>query len=83
MIYRSSRPEEFCKKIVVRNLTEFTGKHLCQSLFFNKVAGQACNFIKKETIAQVFSCELCQISNMTFSHRTPLVAASGFSLFFY
>ena len=22
-----------------RNLTKFTGKHLCQSLFFNKVAG--------------------------------------------
>ena len=36
---RSSRPEVFCKKGVVRNLTKFTGKHLCQSLFFNKVAG--------------------------------------------
>ena len=24
---------------VFRNLTKFTGKHLCQSLFFNKVAG--------------------------------------------
>ena len=29
----------FCKKGVVRNFTKFTGKHLCQSLFFNKVAG--------------------------------------------
>ena len=27
------------KKGVLRNLTKFTGKHLCQSLFFNKVAG--------------------------------------------
>ena len=34
---RSSRPEVFCKKGVLRNLTKFTEKHLCQSLFFNKV----------------------------------------------
>ena len=35
----SSRPEVFCKKGVLRNFTKFTGKHLCQSLLFNKVAG--------------------------------------------
>ena len=35
---RSSRPEMFCKKGVLRNFTKSTGKHLCQSLFFNKVA---------------------------------------------
>ena len=27
------------KKGVLRNFTKFTGKHLCQSLFFNKAAG--------------------------------------------
>ena len=32
--------------------------------------------IKKETLAQVFSCEFCEISKNTFSYRTPLVAAS-------
>ena len=31
-------PEVFYKKGVLRNFTKFTGKHLCQSLFFNKVA---------------------------------------------
>ena len=36
--YKSSRPEVFCKKDVLRNLIKYTGKHLCQSLFFNKVA---------------------------------------------
>ena len=36
---RSSRLEVFCKKGVIRNFTKFTGKHLCQSLFFNKIAG--------------------------------------------
>ena len=36
---RSSHPAVFCKKGVLRNFTKFTGKHLCQSLYFNKVAG--------------------------------------------
>ena len=47
---RNSRPEVSCKKAILRNFAQFTGKHLRQSLFFNKVA--ACNFIKKETLAQ-------------------------------
>ena len=38
-IFRSSRPGVFCEKGVLRNFVNFTGKHLCQSLFFNKVAG--------------------------------------------
>ena len=36
---RSSRPEMFCKKGVLRNFTELTGKILFQSLFFYKLAG--------------------------------------------
>ena len=36
---RSSRPEVFSKKGVLRNFAKFAGKHLCQRLFFNKVAG--------------------------------------------
>ena len=72
-INRSSRPEVFCKKGVLRNFTKFTGKHLrqSQSLFFNKV-----DFIKKETLAEVFSCEFYEIFKNTFSYRIPLVAAS-------
>ena len=34
------------------------------------------NFIKKETLVQVFSCNFCKISKKTFSYRTPLVTAS-------
>ena len=33
--------EEFCKKVALRNFPKFTGKYLCQILFFNKVAGLA------------------------------------------
>ena len=35
-----------------------------------------CKFIKKETLAKVFSCEFYEISN-TFSYRTLMVAAYG------
>ena len=36
------------RKGVLRNFAKFTGKHLCRSPFFKKVASLACNFIKKE-----------------------------------
>ena len=38
---------------------------------------EACNVIKKENLAQVFSCEFCEIYKNTFNYGTPLVAASG------
>ena len=52
------------RKGALRNFSKFTGKHLCQSLFFNKVADLAWKF-KKETLAQLFSCEFCEISKDT------------------
>ena len=57
----------FCEKDVFRNFTKFKGKHLCQSLFFNK----------KKTLAQVFFCEFCEISKNILFYRQALVAASG------
>ena len=45
---RSSCPEVFCKKGALKNLAKLTGKHLRQSLFFNKVAGvRPATFLKK------------------------------------
>ena len=38
-LFRSSHQRCSIKKRVLRNFTEFTGKHLCQSLFFKKVLG--------------------------------------------
>ena len=75
--YRSSRSDVFCKKSVLRNFVRFTGKHLCQSRFFNKVAGlRPGTLLKKETLVQVLSWEFCEISKNTFFHRTPPAAAS-------
>ena len=36
-----------------------------------KVAGLGLNLIKKESLAQVFPCESCEISKNTFFYRTP------------
>ena len=55
----------FCKNGVLRNFAKFTG-----------LKSQACNFIKTETLAQVFSSEFCEISKNIFFYRTPPVAAS-------
>ena len=73
---RSIHSEVFFKKDVNKNSAKFRGKHLCQSLFFNKVATIGLNFIKKETLVQVFSCEFCEIFKNTYFYRRPPVAAS-------
>ena len=66
-MFRSSRPEVFCKKGVLRNFAKFTGKHLCQSLFLIKLQASVLNFVKKETLSQVFSCKFYEISkNINF-----------------
>ena len=46
-INKSSCPEMFCKKGVLRNFTKFIGKPLSQILLLTKLQVQACNFIKK------------------------------------
>ena len=88
---RSSHQSCSMKKDVLRNFAKSAGKHLCQSLILNKVVGvspffnclisfqpQACNFIKKETLAQVFSCEFCEISKNTFFTEHLCTTASEY-----
>ena len=48
-----------------------------QSLFQWGCRPQVCSFIKKETLAQVFPCEFCEISKNTVFYRASLVAASA------
>ena len=38
--FRSSRPEVFFKKGILRNFAKFTGKYPCQSLFLIKLQAQ-------------------------------------------
>ena len=62
---------------VLGNFAKVTGKHLCQSLFFNKVAGLRSANLLKMSLWHRFSCEFCEISKNTFSYRSPLVAVSA------
>ena len=64
---RSSRPEVFCEKGILRNFTKFTGKYLCQSLFFNIVAGlRPATLLKKEALAQVFPVNFVKFQRTPF-----------------
>ena len=59
---------------VLRNFRQFRKIHWKTSVtvsFLIKLQPMACNFIKKKTLAQVFSCEICEISKNTFftEHR--------------
>ena len=58
-VVRSSRPEVFCKECVLRNFTKFTGKQVCQGLFFNKKNLINKIIKKEEALSHLFSCEFC------------------------
>ena len=58
--FKSSHRRCSVRKGVLGNFAKFTGKHMCQNLYFNKVAGL------RQALAQVFSCEFCEISKNTF-----------------
>ena len=80
MTSRSSHRRCFVKKGVLKNISKFTRKQLCWSLFFNKVAGlQACNFAKKRL---VFSCKICENFEITYFKEHLRTAAFGQIEFF-
>ena len=58
------------RKEVFLKLLQDSQENTCARVsFFEKVAGLACNFIKKETLGQVFSCEFCEICKNTFFNK--------------
>ena len=52
--YRRSHQWRSIKKGVIENYAKFPGKRLCQSLFFNKVAG-----LRAKTLFKKRLCRLC------------------------
>ena len=73
---RSSR-QVVCKKGALKNFTKFTGKHLCLGrISFLIKRPEFCNFIQKENLAQVLSCEFYEIFKNTYFYRTHLMAVS-------
>ena len=57
----SSHPEVVCKKGVLRNFAKFVGKHLCKSLFFDKVAGLGKATLLKSAFDMGVFLEICCI----------------------
>ena len=71
-------PKVIYKKSVLKNFAMLTGKQLCWSLFFNKVAGFRNRW---ETPTQVFSCECTKIIKNTYFEEHLQTAASDALLF--
>ena len=62
---RSSHPEVFCRKGILRNFAEFTGKHLCQSLFLIKFIRPA-TLLKKRLWYKCFPMNLAKVPIIPF-----------------
>ena len=57
----------FSKKGVLRNFAKFTGKHLCQRLFFNKVAGLSpVTLLRKRLWHRCFPVNLWHFKDLVF-----------------
>ena len=75
----SRRSHRACsiKKWVLRNFAKFTEKLLCQSFFFNKVAGlRAASLLKKKGSG---TGEFCEIYKNTFFTEHLRMTASAYS----
>ena len=71
--------QKYSVKKVFLEISQNSQENTCARVsFLIKLQVSVCNSIKKETLAQVFSCEFYGISKNTFSYRTPPVAASEF-----
>ena len=66
--YIKKQPAEvFCKKAVLKSFANFTGKHLCWSLVFNKVAGlRPITLLKKGLQYRCFSVNFVKFLRTPF-----------------
>ena len=75
-LYRRSRPEVFYEKVFLK-ISNNSQENTCpRASLLIKLQASFCNFIKKETPAQVFSCEFCEIFKSTFFTEYLRVTAS-------
>ena len=70
-LFRSSHQKCSIKKGVLKNFTKFKGKHLCQSLFFNKVADfRPSTLLKKRLWRRCFSVNFLKFVRIPFLQST-------------
>ena len=71
MTTRSSHQRCSARKYVLRNFSKFTGKHLCQVLFYNKAAGsEPATLLKMRLWHRCFPMNFAKISKNPFSQNT-------------
>ena len=69
--YKKQPPECSVRKGVLRNLAKFNGKHLCQSLFFNKAAGlRPATLLKKRLWYRCFPVNFAKFLRTPFLQNT-------------
>ena len=76
LIVRSNPQKCSVRKGALRNFAKFAGNTCVRVSFLIKFQALVGNFIKRETLAQVFSCEFCEISKNTFFTEHIWVTAS-------
>ena len=74
-MFRSSLPEVFYKKGVLRNLAKFT-ENTCARVSFLKFQASVCDIINKETLTAVFLWALQNFKEHFNLQKAPPVAAS-------
>ena len=75
---RSSHRRRSVRKGVLRNFVKFIGKHLCQSLFLNKVAG-----LRPATLLKKRLWHRCFPANFARFLRTPFLLNTSGQLLLY
>ena len=73
-------PLEIGPKMIVHKTSSgpeaVTRRCSVKKVFVETLQALPCNFVKKQTLSQVFSCEFCEISKENLSYRTPPMTAS-------
>ena len=68
---KSSHPDVFCKKVSLK-IFQYTKGNTCVGVSSKyNYRSSACNFIKKETVVQMFSCEFCLTFMTQFLSKSP------------
>ena len=70
----------FIEKGVLRNFKKFTGKHLWQGLFLNKVAGLCCKMAKHAL--KILQCEIELCIWYHIEHLPTTASVSNFYFFY-
>ena len=69
---RFEEPRETFNALGLSKGTEAASRGvLWKKVFLEIFRPQTCNFIEKETLAQAFSCEFCEIFKKRLLYRTP------------